>query len=147
MNKGVTEGWYRPTWTPDGRVVAAGGLANPGIFVSDEGLKKMTRIDDNLAQPTNPAVSPDGTKVGSSSTIASTSSTSTARTSDVVDPEDTEDAYPTWSPDGSQIAYRVSGRIKIIPAGRRRTHRPLFDRFPEIGDKYFIFSGYQFSWR
>ena len=59
--KGVTESWERPTWLPDGRIVAAGGSGNPGLFLSDVGQTTMTRFDPNLARPTQPCVSPAAT--------------------------------------------------------------------------------------
>jgi Tol biopolymer transport system component len=144
--QGVTDAWSRPTWTPDGRIVVAGGFGNPGIFVSDADLTTMTRIDEGLASPKDPAVSPDGTKIAFVLNDRVHVIDIGGKNLERVDPTDDEDTYPTWSPDGTQLAYRVSGRIKIIPA-TGGTPTDLFDRFPEISDKYLIFSGYQFSWR
>ncbi len=143
---GVTDAWDRPSWTPDGRIVAAGGFGNPGLFLSDVGLTKMTRFDQNLARPTMPAISPDGTKVAfilnQRVHVVKLDGTGFTR----LDPGDTEDLYPTWSPDGTQIAYRVSGRIKIMPAAGGAAF-DLFDRFPDVAAQYFIFSGRQFAWK
>lgn len=63
-----------------------------------------------------------------------------------IDPSDDEDTYPTGSPDGSKIAYRVCGRIKVIAAtGGASTD--FNDLYPEVAQKYFIYSGYQFAWK
>jgi Tol biopolymer transport system component len=144
--KGVTEAWERPTWTPDDRIVAAGGFANPGLFISDAGHTTMTRFDPDLARPTKPCVSPDGTKVAfilnDRVHVINIDGTGFIR----LDPSDDEDTYPTWSPDGSKIAYRVSGRIKVM-ASTGGASTDLDDVFPEVPQKYFIFSGYQFAWK
>jgi dipeptidyl aminopeptidase/acylaminoacyl peptidase len=137
---GVTDGWYRPTWTPDGRIVAAGGFGNQGLFISDAGLTKMTRFDQGLTQPADPAVSSDGKKVAfvlnDRVHVINIDGTGLKR----IDPADTEDRHPSWSPDGSKIVYRAGGRFKFISAdGGQPTD--LFDVHPAIGEKYIVLSG------
>lgn len=143
---GILDGYERPTWTPDGRIVASGYLKE-GLFISDAAITTMTRFDPGLARPREPAVSPDGTKVAFvlNNRVNVINIDGTGLTPVVT--ADEEDHYPTWSPDGTHIAYRISGRILIIPA-TGGTGIDLFEAgFKEIGDKYFIFSGYQFAWR
>jgi hypothetical protein len=53
-----------PSWTPDGRLVMASNTqyqdAPVGLFLSDVALTTTTRIDPNLDEAADPAVSPDG---------------------------------------------------------------------------------------
>lgn len=138
---GSTDGWYRPTWTPDGRIVAAGGFGNPGLYVSDTMITKMTRFDPMLAQPRDPAVSPDGTKVvfvlnDRLHTIGIDGSG--LKRIDASDED--KDSQPSWSPDGTKVIYRVSGRLKIMPA-EGGTPSDLFDLFPALKNKFLILGG------
>ncbi len=53
-----------PSWTPDGRLVMVSNTqyqdAPIGLFISDAALATTTRIDPNLDEAYEPAVSPDG---------------------------------------------------------------------------------------
>jgi len=137
---GATDGWHRPTWTPDGRVVAAGGFGNPGLFISDADIKTMTRFDPKLAQPRDPAVSPDGTKVvfvlNDRLHLIGIDGGGLKR----IDASEDKDSQPSWSPDGSKVIYRVGGRMKVMPAeGGAATD--LFDAFPSLKDRHLVLSG------
>lgn len=143
---GVTEGFYRPTWTGDGRLVVAGDSGNPGLFVSDAALSTLERFDPGLAQPSQPAVSPDSSRVAFVLSdrvhVINLDGTGLER----LDPEDTEDRYPTWSPDGTRIAYFAGGRMKILPAGGGAPV-DVFERFPDLQNEFLIFaSSEQFAW-
>jgi Tol biopolymer transport system component len=148
-HEGVTEQYVHPSWTPDGRIVVNGGFGNPGLFISDAGLTKLTRFDQDLAQPDYARVSPDGTKVAfilqSRVWTVNIDGSGLAR----MDPqEDSEDRFPTWSPDGSQIAFYNGGRVNIVPAAGGGPVTDLWDKFPELSDKFLIFStSYQFDWK
>jgi Tol biopolymer transport system component len=140
----ASDGWLNPSWTPDGRLVVAGGFHNPGLYVSDAGLTTMTRFDPDLEQPQDPAVSPDGTKVAFILknlvfTIGIDGTGLTQIDPGGVDPSD-EDKYPAWSPDGSHIMYQAyAGTMKSRPA----TGGPaadLFATFPALGDKLGVMS-------
>jgi WD40-like Beta Propeller Repeat len=56
-----------PSWTPDGRLVMASNTqyqdAPVGIFSSDAALTTTTRLDPNLDETHDPAISPDGQTV------------------------------------------------------------------------------------
>jgi hypothetical protein len=54
----TADGWDRPTWTRDGRIVVAGLFSNPGLYVSDAGFTTLTRFDPMVNHPTEPSVSP-----------------------------------------------------------------------------------------
>ncbi len=143
----VTSGFYRPTWTPDGRIVVAGGFGNQGLFVSDVGLTQLTRFDPMLAQPSDPAVSPDGTKVafvlnGKVYVIGLDGQNLTPLT----DEDNDGDSLPTWSPDGAHIAYASGSHLHVKPAGGG-TAQDFFDLYPQFYANHPVFapSG-QFNW-
>ncbi|GAC1543551.1 MAG: hypothetical protein NVS3B10_31580 [Polyangiales bacterium] len=142
-----TAGLYRPTWTPDGRIVVAGGFANQGLFVSDAGLTTLTRFDPNLVQPSDPAVSPDGTKVAFvlKTKVFVIGLDGTGLTP-LTDEDEAGDGLPTWSPDGAFIAYASGSRLHVKPAGGGAA-QDFFDLYPQFQANHLVFapSG-QFSW-
>lgn len=148
-HEGVTEAYIHPSWTPDGRIVVNGGFANPGLYISDAGLTKLTRFDQNLAQPDYARVSPDGKKVAFvlQKRIWTVNIDGSALTR--IDPqEDSDDRFPTWSPDSSQIAFYNVGRVNIIAAEGGGAVTDLWEKFPDLSDKFFIFStSYQMDWK
>lgn len=108
-------GYVRPTFTPDGRLVVAGGPHNPGLYVSDVARTTLTRFDPNLTAPDQPAVSPDGTKVafvlndhihqiGLDGTGQAQVTTSSGK-----------ESWPIWSPDGKSLALYSDTSILIVP--------------------------------
>ena len=46
--------------TPDGKVIATGKLAEPGLFEIDPATKNVKPIDATIGSPYQPSVSPDG---------------------------------------------------------------------------------------
>jgi Tol biopolymer transport system component len=53
-------GYDDATWTPDGKIIATGGLYEPGLFELDPATKSVRPIDAKVASPFSPSVSPDG---------------------------------------------------------------------------------------
>ncbi|HWE27040.1 MAG TPA: hypothetical protein VHB97_03515, partial [Polyangia bacterium] len=101
---GGLTGWEKPSWTPDGRIVVAGQLGTPGIYISDAAFTTLTRFDPNLNQPADARVSPKGDVVAFEAnshiyTINLDGSGLKALTSG-----NKEEKMPTWSPDGGSIA-------------------------------------------
>lgn len=139
---GATDGFLNPNWTPDGRLVMAGGFANPGLYVTDADVKTTRRFDPDLDQPKQPAVSPDGTKVAFILKdlvfvigLDGEGLTQVDPTTDSV-----EDRFPTWSPDGKYIAhFSDAGRVIIRPAAGGEGI-DLFDVYPDLHDKLLVMS-------
>ena len=142
-----SDGLYRPTWTPDGRIVVGGGFGNQGLFISDAGLKTLTRFDKGLAQPSLPAVSPDGTRVAfvlsDQIYVVGIDGTGLKKITNDVDTH----SYPTWSPDGSRLAYTSAGHLDFVPIEGGEASN-IFDLYPEFKDHHLIFSvSNQFAWK
>jgi len=97
-------GWERPTWTPDNRIVVAGTIGTPGLYISDAGWNTLTRFDPNLNQPYDAKVSPKGGVVAFEENndiytlkLDGTGLKQLTATND-------EEKMPTWSADGSAVA-------------------------------------------
>ncbi|MBX3229629.1 MAG: PD40 domain-containing protein [Labilithrix sp.] len=138
--QGERDTFSRPTWTPDGRIVASGSFFKQGIYISDAALTTMTRIDPNLEQPRQAAVSPDGTKVAFilKKLVFVMNVDGSGLTQ--IDTDDTEnDSWPTWSPDGKSIAYyATAGHLKIRPAAGGAAI-DVFDTYPALASKIVVF--------
>jgi Tol biopolymer transport system component len=139
---GGTDGYLDPNWTPDGRLVIAGGYGNPGLFLTDATLKNPARFDPNLQQPKNPKVSPDGAKVAFvlKNLVYVIGIDGTGLTQ--IDPttESADDRYPTWSPDGSRIAYFTKGGHIVIRPAAGGDAVDVFDVYPALADKLLVMS-------
>lgn len=131
---------YGGTWTSDGRLVMAGSYKSvsvngneyhskiPGIFITDEGLDNVSRIDPELDDPApyHPAVSPDGKKVAfimnNHVWVMNLDGSNLKQLTDV--DNDNVETFPTWSPDSKFIAcwcyksFELSyyTAIAIVPA-------------------------------
>lgn len=142
MQEGATDGFLNPSWTPDGRLVMAGGFANEGLYLTDEDLKTTTRIDPDLEQPKQPAVSPDGTKVAFVLKNLVFVIGLDGEDLTQIDPttDSADDTFPTWSPDGKYIAhYAKAGHLMVRPA-EGGDGIDLFDVYPELSDKLLVMS-------
>lgn len=140
-------GWIRPMWTPDGRIVVGGGFTNKGLYISDESLSTFTRFDPMLADPKQPAVSKDGTKVAfvlnTRLHVINIDGTGLKR----IDESDDKAEEPAFSPDGQKVVYRVSGLIKIISADGAARGTDLFAMHPSLKDKWRNSPGSALQWK
>ena len=101
---GGLTGWERPTWTPDQRIVVAGNLGTPGIYLSDAGWTTLTRFDPMINQPFDAKVSPKGDAVAfeANNDIYTLKLDGTGLKQ--ITSSNNEEKMPTWSADGSAIA-------------------------------------------
>ena len=125
-----------PTPSPGSgaRIVYAGGLLDIGIFtVNTDGNGKVKIHQPTVGLVSNPAWSPDGTKIAFTSPDPDNRSLGIAvMNSDggdfhlLQDPADIGlDGNPAWSPDGSQIVFTAGGgdHIDVINANGSNRHR------------------------
>ncbi len=131
---------YYGSWTPDNRLVMSGTYKSnstdgkpyeaktPGIFLSDASLQNLTRIDEELDDPSpyHAAVSPDGKKVAfilnNHVWVMDINGKNMKQLTDA--DNDNVETFPTWSPDGKNIAawtYKTFEKsyytaIAIVPA-------------------------------
>ena len=133
----------RPTWSPDGRVIALAAI-KPYSARYREGLSKILLVDRMTGAGTyvdplpfrsiqtrgddGPVWSPDGTRmafvvasvlwvvdVHPDGTFAGTPRQITTEVTDA----------PTWSGDSSELLYLNNGRLRIVSADGRRTRTVL----------------------
>jgi Tol biopolymer transport system component len=150
--KGITEGYERPTWTPDGRIVVAGAFANPGLYVSDAALETLTKFSPMIDRPREPAVSPDGKQVAfvlaSHVYVMNLDGTGLRQ----ITTSSSDERYPFWSPDGKWVA--MYGNFSVIAVPVPAVGAPPVDvRSPDVYDVLKRHPGgdhnrsYQSSWR
>lgn len=135
-----------PAWLPDGRLVVAGHGGylgdSPGLFVSDAGLTKLTRIDPDL-DPSYPAVRPDGKQIAfvQKGRIWVINPDGTGLKQVTTEPR--AQTLPTYSPDGKYIVFcwndylvdqsvavvRVAdGKVNLLVDESGRKHDPSVGR-------------------
>ncbi len=99
----IHEGFYAPTWLPDGRLL----LTGEGFYLTDSDLQNLIRIDDGklTGLVNNPDVHPSGDSIVFEYNQQIWQMN--------IDGSDLKERvyggkylrYPTWSPDGTAIAY------------------------------------------
>ena len=141
----VGEGYVRPTWTPDGLLVVAGGPTNPGLYLSDTTWTNFTRFDQNLASPDQPAVSPDGKTVAfvlnsHIFTVGIDGTGVTQRTT-----TSGKESWPSWSPDGQSLVFYTDTSVETLAlAGGATLDLSTLDA---NFTTFTVFYGGQMSWR
>ena len=108
----------QPSWSPDASKIAFSSDrdGDPEIYTMNSDGTDVTKLSDNNVPDTQPAWSPDGTKIAFVSSIDSggfgtvqihvmnaDDGQELVRLTDISDDQD--DRYPTWSPDGTRIAF------------------------------------------
>ncbi len=97
-------GWERPTWTADGRIVVAGQLGTPGLYVSDAAFTTLTRFDPMVNQPWQAKAAPKGDLV----TFIAKDHVFVIKVDGTglkqLTTGNNSERMPTWSPDGSSVA-------------------------------------------
>ena len=141
----VGEGYVRPTWTPDGLLVVAGGPSNAGLYLSDATWTNFTRFDQNLASPDQPAVSPDGKTVAfvlnsHIFTVGLDGTGVTQRTN-----TSGKESWPSWSPDGQSLVFYTDTSVETLAlaGGATLDLSTVDDNFTT----FTVFYGGQMSWR
>jgi Tol biopolymer transport system component len=109
------EGYQRPSWISDTQLLVGGYQTNPGLFVVDLVTGEVTRIDDNLAGPTDPIVSPDRTRaafiLNDHVWIMNLDGTGLRQITTSTGTE----SMPTWSPDGKWILVANTADLFAVP--------------------------------
>jgi Tol biopolymer transport system component len=101
-----------PNWTPDSRAIvfaAETGEAPADIWMMDADGSGRTRLTEHPANDTNPAVSPDGSRIAFESDrdgsteiyVMDRSGTNVQRLTRSA----ASDGAPAWSPDGTRLAF------------------------------------------
>ena len=139
----------RPSWTETGEIVFAGTSSNDGLYILDADWQFYSRFDPDLANPSDPAVSPDGTRVafilnGDLYTMQM-DGTDLKRLSESVPAE----SWPVWSPDGTRIAAygnKVSVLVFSSDGGEPIDLRDLSSALEEFFRSR-VSRGNQFFWK
>jgi len=104
-------------WTPDGKLIATGGLHEPGLFELDPATRNVRTIDARIAAPAQPSVSPDG------KTIAFVTGNKIwligrdGRNLEQLFPDGYSQQRPVFSPDGGRIAAVICNQIAVTASG------------------------------
>ena len=102
--------FFSPTWLPDGRLLISSQRNRYGLFITDKSFKKYSQIDNNKLKEFAyyPDISPSGKRVvfeyNQQIWIMNMDGTGLKRLLRGAK----RLRYPTWSPDGTYIAYLIT---------------------------------------
>lgn len=149
------DGYFHPTWTPDGRLVLSGSYYDfmgpqadirEGIYITDKYFNNPQRIDPDLPAPMMPSVSPDGKQVafvsGDHIWIMNIDGTSLRQ----LTKSESFEIYPEWTADGKYILlnyYANGAYMAIVPSGATTTITGETKCFISTKDKYKLNSSSQ----
>ncbi len=139
-------GFERPSWTPDGRIVFSGKPnANPGLYITSKDFKTYERIDQDLSDPRQPKVSPDGKLIAFILNDHLYTLNIDGTNLKQITTSDWKESWPTWSPDGQWIAIYGNTSILLVPLNNKDGYVDL----DNINDNFMTFTAFkdgQFQW-
>lgn len=104
-------------WTPDGKLIATGGLYDPGLFELDPATQSTRTIHAKVASPMQPAVSPDGRSIafvtGNKIWLIDRDGGNMRQ----LFPDSFNQQRPVFSPDGSKIAAVICNQMAVSASG------------------------------
>ncbi len=123
------DGMFTPSWSPDGNAIAFVGMKGGAsdLYVTDLSGETLTRLTDDFFDERDPVWSPDGRRIAFSSDRDAPVRDDFRRTYDIyaidvatrrvetLAATPSDDREPTWSPDGTEVAYvsDVSGSPQL----------------------------------